>query len=70
MSVIFNQQLMKQNMEVQATVQDNLKPWWEKWDKEKNMPLMSEEDFKFLKEFGTLNVSIAGMWAMTKLLKK
>lgn len=52
-------------------VQQEKQPWWEKYEKKEIPPLsVSVDDLKFLKEFGDINISIAGMWAMSKLLKK
>lgn len=62
--------------------QDDKRPWWEKYEsnsekrsreeKEREVFLysISEQDLKFLKEFGSINVPIAGIFALTKILKK
>jgi len=49
-------------------------PWWDKYesnaDKARKDFTISEEDLKFLKQFGAINISIAGMYAMNKLWKR
>lgn len=55
-------------------VQEDKRPWWEKYesnaDKARKDFTISEEDLKFLKQFGAINISIAGIYAVNKLLKK
>lgn len=43
-------------------------PWSEK--KGEAQKTISDEDLKFLKQFGSINVSIAGIFYLTKILKK
>lgn len=42
------------------------------WDDKKGeaQKTISEADLKFLKEFGDTTISIAGIWAVSKMLKK
>ena len=84
-AVIINCYLMptKTNIEIKpAAIQDDKPHWWEKYqsnaekrdreEKEREVFLssISEQDLKFLKEFGNINVSIAGIFALTKILKR
>jgi len=58
--------------------QDDKRPWWEKYEsnaekrerEQTQALLVSDHDLKFLKQFGNVNVSIAGLWAINKILKK
>jgi hypothetical protein len=57
-------------------VQEDKRPWWEKYESnaEKAQNAMNisftVDDLKFLKEFGDINISIAGIFAVTKILKR
>jgi len=58
--------------------QDDKRPWWEKYEsnaekrerEQAQALLISDQDLKFLKEFGGTTISIAGIWAVSKMLKK
>lgn len=57
--------------------QDDKRPWWEKYEsnaekreREVFLSSISDHDLKFLKEFGNINVSIAGIFVLTKILKR
>ena len=62
--------------------EDTTRPWWEKYETnaekrereymERNLVSfkVSDEDLKFLKQFGDINVSIAGIWLVSRMMKK
>ena len=66
---------MPTNVKIQGYGLDQFESNAEKREREEKerevfLSSISAQDLKFLKEFGNINVSIAGIFALTKILKR